>query len=64
MNYGYRIFEMNRISLDFFIQRGQNKFAMSVYLGNVQTERDIVHYSGSKSGASFVYPYKHKYYKY
>ena len=47
-----------------FLYRDENKFAMSVYLGNVQTERDIVHYSGSKSGASFVYPYKHKYYKY
>ena len=54
MNYDYRIFEMNGISLDFFIQRDENKFAMSVYLGNVQTERDIVYCSGSKSGASFV----------
>ena len=47
-----------------FIYRDENKFAMSVYLGNVQTERDIVYYSGSKSGASFVYWYLQKYYQY
>ena len=64
MNYDYRIFEMNGISLDFFIQRDENKFAMSVYLGNVQTERDIVYYCGSKSGTSFVQTYLQKHYQY